>query len=90
MKEYFRGVIWPRKPTKNQTTSNYRYIIVGMVVTDKPIEEFNGNEFLLDGPVHGFGITNSLKGVEQKQPAFKIGTADQVLLMLDCIVKEDV
>lgn len=89
MREYFRGVIWPRQPIKEYVKENYRYTIVGILITDKPIENFDGNEFLLDGNVEGFGIARSLSQIDQKQPAFRIGDANGILLTLDRLVEED-
>lgn len=37
MRQHFRGVIWPR----DQNEDPKRYVIIGMLITDKPLEGFN-------------------------------------------------
>ena len=81
MKEYFKGVVWPRETQAGPSGPVYRYVVVGMVVTDTPIEEFHGkNEVFLDGP--GQGIALSLAGVNSRPPKFKLGDAASVLVSL--------
>lgn len=79
-KQHFRGVIWPR-PEKD---SCYRYVVVGMLVTDTPIENFSGNDTIcLDGK--SFQLMEALSAVEQTNPGvFPVrGDANSVLLRLN-------
>lgn len=92
---HFRGVIWPRQGvagaeplTGPRGHKLYRYAVVGMVVTDQPLENLEGKgTILLDG--HGAGVAEAIDTVQQKRPAFLVGDATNVLLVLDNIVKED-
>lgn len=84
-REHFRGVVWPRPPSGK--VKEHRYVVVGVLVTEDPIVEFSGHEFLLDGKI--WGMADLLGLVKQKQPAMKIGTANQVLMTLDRLVGEE-
>jgi hypothetical protein len=92
---HFRGVVWPRQGVAGaepRTGPNghklYRYAVVGLVVTDQPLENLEGKgAVLLDG--HGAGMAEAIDTAQQKRPAFLIGDANDVLLVLDNIVKED-
>jgi len=93
MKEYFRGVVWPREP-KTACHSNekvHRYIIVGMLVTDEPIVELEGNQFIVDGNVlpMGAGFGSALRGTYKTESSRPLGDASDVLLNLQHIVSDD-
>ena len=84
MKEYFRGVLWPREPTKDGDKVNYRYVVVGMLVTDKPIdlpEEFL-NEAVLDGSVK---MAEAIEEMSKRHTKLPLGDASDVLVSLDMI-----
>lgn len=77
---HFRGVVW------NRTDGNpnlYRYVIVGMLVTDKPLENIKENEVILDGST--FGLSDIIDMISQKPAKLVLGTADDVLTSLDII-----
>jgi hypothetical protein len=82
MFSWFRGVVWPR-PLEHQRV--YRYAIIGMLITDKPLSNLDGNEFVLDGPV--FALRDEVNNLQQKSPAITIGDANMVLTSLDEIIK---
>lgn len=74
-KEHLRAVIWPR----DQVGVAYRYLIVGMLVSDEKIEEFEGkNEIFLDGSSH---LADLLPMIRHRESNFK-GDATNVLLSL--------
>lgn len=78
MKEYLRGVIWPREPADGK----YRYVVVAMLVTDKPLEGIEGkNELVVDGQV--FGLSDILESVRKRKPNIQLGDATDVLLNLE-------
>lgn len=85
-REHFRGVIWPREPMIGPAGKIYRYPIVGMIVSDHPIEMFEGkNEIVLDGNVRG--MCDILEVTPRGKAAYPLGEADIVLCSLDrCIV----
>lgn len=88
MKQYLKLVIWPRGkyPAKSdkQKKINYRYSLIGMLVTDEPISEFeNENELVLDGPVNELVV--SLVTIKKRKPKIKVGDARDVLLNLNNI-----
>lgn len=81
MKEHFKGVVWPKESLPNTSGTVYRYVVVGMIVTDQPIPEFNGkNEVFLDGT--SFDVGSSLACVMSRKPKFELGDASDVLLSL--------
>ncbi|XXX79139.1 hypothetical protein WMF30_10235 [Sorangium sp. So ce134] len=79
--EHFRGVIWPR----GLYEGSYRYAVVGMLVTDSPVQGLFGNELVLNGA--GNGVAAALASVPQAPAARKIGDANDVLTGLDTLVK---
>jgi hypothetical protein len=81
--EYARLVVWPREAkTGKNGKPIYRYPVVGMIVTDKPIQSLEGkNEVLIDGQV--FGMAAALDAANQRQPKLRLSTADGVLTGLD-------
>ena len=84
MKQHFKGIIWPRGEFVNDTITKpvYRYVIVGMIVTDEPIEKFEGkNEILLDGPVNE--LVEPIITIKSRKLKFKPGDASSVLLNLN-------
>lgn len=95
MSTHFRGVVWPKQGIAGKQPmlgpsgrKLYRYAVVGMVVSDQPLENVEGkNEILLDGMASGMAEAMSM--IQQKRPAFTVGDANDVLLVLNHIVKED-
>lgn len=90
-KEAFRGVIWPREVlADSQGKSVHRYVIVGMLVTEKPIEGLAPNETVIDSMVSFFGdetgIGPALSKAQKFEAAFPLGDASNVLLSLNDIV----
>jgi len=87
MKQHLRGVLWPRSPiiSPDGKNTNYRYVIVGMLVTDEPISlpDDYENESIIDGPVHN--MAQDLEAVNKREPKFPTGTADSVLVSLEII-----
>jgi hypothetical protein len=89
MKQHFKGVIWPRgtypaKVKGNKNVQNvYRYIVVGMMVTDTPISQFEGkNEIWLDGPVSNL-VEPFAQTKIKKRPNCYSGDATNILLGLN-------
>jgi hypothetical protein len=82
MDQYFKGIIWPRGPAPTPVGGKlYRYTVIGMVITDKPLPDLEGkNEVLLEG--HAAGIAEAIDSIPQRDPAYRVGTADSILLNL--------
>jgi hypothetical protein len=89
MKQHVKAVIWPRGPMDGKVKRKgkqpiYRYTVIGLIVTDEPIPEFEGkNEILLDGPVNE--LVEPLTKIKSRKPKIKVGDATSVLLELDII-----
>ncbi len=90
IREFFRGVIWPMgKITKKKTKKkpekvNYRYVIIGMLVTDKPLEGVEGiNQIVLNGT--SAGLSDSLLSMKLNVCNAPLGDATNVLLSLDSL-----
>lgn len=85
-KTHFRGVVWPRGADKQDKEGKpvYRYAIVGVLVTDKPIEALVGvNELLIDGEAHD--LVMLLESAQYRKPKMLTGDASNVLLSLDML-----
>lgn len=84
VREYLRAVIWPRQPmTAPGKPTNYRYNIVGFIVTDTPLEGIEGEvEVVLDGQT--FGLSDVFDSMEKRENAgcSPFGDATDVLLSL--------
>jgi hypothetical protein len=82
MKEHLRSIIWPRQPLDGKGgVKLYRYTIVGILITDQPIDGLEGKtEVLLDGSSEG--MANILASVKTKKVPFVMGDASNVLLSL--------
>ncbi len=81
----FKGVCWPRGPSTIVSKDGkpiYRYAVVGVLVSDQPIEGLEGkNEVVLEG--HGAMMAETLTTMPQREPNIKTGDATNVLLSLD-------
>jgi len=78
MKEHLKLVVWPRPPTDENP--HYRYVLVGMLIMDKPLEIADGkNDVILEG--YG-GISQNLEAMSSRQPDRVLGEATSVLLSL--------
>lgn len=91
MKEQFRGVVWPREQGLDENDEPiYRYVVVGMLVTNSPIEGLDPNETVIDGVmpryVREMGMAGALEKAPKFKPAMSIGDANSVLLSLGDIV----
>lgn len=90
MRQHFRGVIWPRGSEEGEVRVGkrgkakapvYRYVVVGMIVTDEPVTQFEGkNEIFLDGP--DLALIQPFTRVKSRKMKFKPGDASGVLLSL--------
>jgi len=56
MRQHFRGVVWPRQPIQGPQGLIRKYIVVGILVTDRSL----GNLFRVPQP--GIGTTAFLDG----------------------------
>lgn len=88
LKECFRGVVWPREPMDSRDGKPvYRYVVVGMLVTDQPIEGLAPNETVIDGTVPRYdemmGMTGMLSRAPKFTPRQPLGTADDILCSLN-------
>jgi len=72
-------VIWPRQ-RPNKTPKQYRYAIVGVLVTDKPLELEGKMEVVLDGAT--CGLSDLIEVIRKREPARIISTANDVLTHL--------
>ena len=91
MKEQFRGVVWPRENGKDADGKpTYRYVVVGMLVTDTPIPGLDPNETVIDGVVERYveelGIAGALERAPKFEASLPLGDANNVLLSLEQIV----
>lgn len=72
-REQFRGVIWERK-----RDGKYCYTVVGLLVSDQPIPELEGNETTLDG--RAWGLSDVMAGIPKIDLGnHKLGDASDVL-----------
>jgi len=93
MREAFRGVVWEKE---NSTTVDgspaYKYVIVGVLITDKPLALMKGEtEVVLDGMAKFYEMNSfaeSLHNFKPFRPAYRLGDASSVLVDLEDIVGE--
>lgn len=95
IKEQFRGVVWPREPGDTVDVDGkpvFPYVIVGMLVTDTPIEGLHHNETVIDGAMTRYakemGIAGAIERAAKFHAAYRLGDAIGVLSNLDNIVGE--
>lgn len=94
-REHFRGVVWPHGEQPDaQGKPTYRYVLVGMLVTDEPIPGLDPNETVIDGTMRRYVGELGMAGAIGKLPKFKasqaLGDATNVLLSLEDIVGEPI
>lgn len=84
-RQHLKAIVWPRPPTKE--IPQHRYVIVGILVTEEPIQSLEGKnkhgiqEFLVDGQV--FGIADLLDLVRKGTPNANHGEAGNWLCAMD-------
>jgi len=84
MKQHIKSIVWPRGPMDIDGKKAYRYVVVGMIITDEPIAEYEGkNELVIDGPA--YDLVENLVTVNKREPTIKIGSANSVLTNLEHI-----
>lgn len=79
-REHFRAVVWPRGVLDGPEGKNYRYLVSGMLVTDRPIEGLEGfNETILDDSSPGLAAVLGLMPKRENDRGYPIGTVDSFL-----------
>lgn len=85
-REHLKCIVWPRQgvagaePLDAPEGKLYRYAIVGMLVCDKPIAEFEGkNEVVIDGPIF---VGEKLARLPSRAPSMRTSDAADVLVSL--------
>lgn len=95
MREHFRGIIWPRDTRKAVDGSTvYRYTVIGLLVTDTPIDEFEGytdnlgipGQIPLDGSSPG--MAEVLRNVRIGKLKYNPGDAGDVLVGLSDLFED--
>ena len=87
-KEHVKLVVWPKQKGEKDAFNGpngkiYRYVIIGMIVTDEPIKTLDGvNEVVFEGYS---GISEILKINNYRELNYKVGDATDVLLNLEYI-----
>lgn len=91
-RQHLKAIVWPRPPTESIT--QYRYVIIGMLVADEPIQSLEGknksgiSEFLLNGTT--YGMAELLDLVHKGTPNQVHGEAGNWLVSLaDVEIYED-
>lgn len=81
MRSHIRAVVWPRDKVTEKGKTNYRYTVIGILVTDQPIAALEGkNEVVVDGAAPG--LANDLASIRQYAPLFPPGDASSALCNL--------
>ena len=91
MREHLRAMIWPRQTENLPSTATdsagkpiYRYTIIGMLVTDRPLDV--PDEFMVDGSAGGLSYT--LEALPKYAPSRPPGDAVDVLCSLNDLLGE--
>ena len=80
-------MVWPRDPIVEGDKTNYRYFIVGALVTDAPVGNLNEKnkagvtEWILEGEVST--MDHILQALSKRTPSRPVGEASDVLCGLD-------
>lgn len=85
MKEHLKAVVWPKGEFTSESGQKvHRYVVIGMLVTDTPIEQFEGkNEIVLDAPTNK--VVGALTSFPQRKSKQQSMDASSTLLSLDII-----
>ena len=78
--EHLRAIVWPRE-IEVDGKKFYKYPIVGMLITDTPIENLNHNQNFINQGV--FGFKDMIETMSVKEIKFPLGDANSVLTSLD-------
>lgn len=83
-REAFRGVVWPRQlPSDATEPTVFRYAVVGMLVSDRRLPEFEtGATTCLAGSTGGMLADALLELKRLDEPEEKFGDANDVLRRL--------
>lgn len=83
MKSHWKTVVWPKgKLEQDKKPDVYRYILIGMLITEKPIEALEGlNERVVEGD--GTEVILALESNKKRKPNVRLGDATDVLLNFD-------
>lgn len=89
MRDHFKGVVWPHgsKAQGKGKPPVYRYVVVGILVTDTPIPSLEGpnthglSEFILDDQLQG-EFAALLERAAKRAPKIRLGDASEVLVSL--------
>lgn len=80
-------VLWPHAPLEIEGETVYPYVIMGMVMTNKPIEWPN-ESIVMDGS-HSATITELLDNLIKHQPSQPLGDANEALMALARMTPND-
>jgi hypothetical protein len=86
-KEAFRGVVYPKGDGSGSHPAAvdgvYRYMVVGVVITNKPIDVgFCSSDYYLHGDISGGSLLGLLRSLPSHKTPFRFGNASNVLLSL--------
>lgn len=79
--EQIKLVVWPRKPKLVAGKAVYQYVVVGHILSDRPLTGFEGNEVVVEGRTFG-GIGDLLETGAKRPAKFSAGDASNVLVSL--------
>lgn len=85
-REHLKAVVWPRGPVDKAGGKVYRYVVIGVVVSDKPIESLEGknthglSEYVVDEDCSG--LAGLLGSMATREPNLRLGDAVDVLSSL--------
>ena len=78
-REHFRGTVWPKGEV---APGNFKYVVIGVVVTDTPIDVgFTHSDGYLDGETFG-GLLPLLQCLPQCKTPYTFGEAESFLCSL--------
>ena len=91
--DFFRGVVWKRDDRKAPDGRTiYRYTVVGILVTDEPIDGLPGSiELPSETVLSGFTalLAEALGSIRKAKAKIRFGDATDVLLSLGDNVEEE-
>lgn len=90
MKEHFRGVVWPRDSVEGRDgVPAYRYAIVGLLITDEPIEGLDPSQTVIDSLIEvsgdKVGFSGAIARADKFESPYGFANAVELAANLDMI-----
>ena len=81
--EPVKMIVWPRGPKEGPDGKTYyAYAVVGVIISPRPLEGLEGNEFVIESSSSG-GMLDALETLPKRSSNVVTSDANDVLVRLD-------